>query len=130
MARKILIVDDREPLRRRMRSFLEHEGFEICGEAANGREAIERVKELAPDLAILNISMPIMNGLEALPVMLRSLPGMKVVIFTLDEAEELKQQAFRLGAHGFVTKSAPPDDLLAEVKRLLGQTKSSGVGEV
>ena len=124
MAQKILVVDDREPLRRRIRSLLEQDGFEICGEAADGREAIAKVKELAPDLAILNISMPVMNGLEALPEMLRCRPGMKIVIFTLAESEELKQQVFRLGAHGFVVKSAPPEDLLAEVKRLLAQATS------
>ena len=119
MARKILLVDDSEPLRRRMRSFLEQEGFEICGEATNGREAIEKVRELVPDLAILNLSMPIMGGLQALPDMVRSLPGIRILIFTLHETEEIKQQAFRLGAQGFVGKSASPEDLLTEVKRLL-----------
>ena len=125
MAQKILVVDDREPLRRRIRSLLEQEGLEACGEAANGGEAIEKVKELAPDLAILNISMPVMNGLEALPEMLRCRPAMKIVIFTLEESEELKQQVFRLGAHGFVAKSAPPEELLAEVKRILKQAATA-----
>jgi two-component system chemotaxis response regulator CheY len=126
MAQKILVVDDREPLRRRICSFLEQEGLKICGEAANGREGIEKVRELAPDLAILNISMPVMNGLEALPEILRCRPGIKVVIFTLDESEELKQHVFGLGAHSFVAKSAPPDELVAEVKRLLRQPASAG----
>ena len=119
----ILVVDDSEPLRRRIRSLLEHEGLHLCGEAANGREAVERVREFAPDLAILNISMPIMGGFEALPEMLRYSPGMKVIIFTLHEAAELRQLALQLGAHSYVVKSAPPEDLVAEVKKLLGQTK-------
>jgi DNA-binding NarL/FixJ family response regulator len=121
MPHKILIVDDHEPLRRRIRSLVEREGLVVCGEAADGGEAIQKVKELAPDLAILDISMPIMNGLEALPEMLQAAPGMKVVIFTIDNAEELKRQAFRLGAHGYVVKSGPPHDLLAEVNRLLAE---------
>jgi|SRR5579872_96323 len=125
MAQKILVVDDREPLRRRICSLLQQEGFDVCGEAANGREAIEKVKELAPDLAILNISMPVMSGLEALPEMLRYRPGMKIVIFTLEESEELKQRVFHLGAHSFVAKSAPTEELVAEVKRLLKQAASA-----
>lgn len=126
MSGKILVVDDREPLRRRIRSLLEEHGLEICGEAVNGREAIEKVKELAPDLAILNVSMPVMNGIEALPEILRSRPKIKVVIFTLDESEELKKHVFKLGAHSYVAKSAPPDELVAEVKRLLKQAASAG----
>jgi DNA-binding NarL/FixJ family response regulator len=121
MCRKILVVDDREPMRRRIRLLLEKEGFEICGEAANGREAIAKVQELTPGLVILNISMPVMTGLEALAEIVRSQPKTKILIFTLNESEELKQHVFRLGAHGFVPKSAPPEQLVAEVKRLLPQ---------
>jgi chemotaxis response regulator CheB len=60
----MLIVDDHEPIRRRIRSLVESEGLHVCGEATNGREAIEKTKECMPDLAILNLSMPVMNGLE------------------------------------------------------------------
>jgi len=126
MSRKILVVDDREPMRRRIRSLLEQEGFAICGEAANGREAIAKVQELTPDLTILNISMPVMGGIEALPEILRCQPGIKVLIFTLNESEELKQHLFSLGAHGFVPKSAPPETLVAEVRRLLNQAATAG----
>jgi DNA-binding NarL/FixJ family response regulator len=72
-----------------------------------------------PDLAILNLSMPVMNGLQAIPEMLKCAPQLKIVIFTLDDAEELRQHAFRLGAAGYVSKSDPPEVLLAEVRRLL-----------
>lgn len=119
MSHNILIVDDHEPMRRRIRSLLEHEKLKVCGEATNGREAIQKAKQLMPDLAILNISMPVLNGLEALPEMLQAAPGIKIVIFTIDDAEEIRRQAFRLGAHGYVVKSGPSEDLLAEVKRLL-----------
>lgn len=119
MPYKILIADDNGPLRLRIRSLLEEQGFEICGEASNGRGAIEKVAQLGPDLVILNISMPVMNGIDALPEILRRRPNIKVVIFTLDESAELKQYTLRLGAHSFVSKSAHPDELIAEVKRLL-----------
>ena len=121
----ILIVDDSEPLRRRIRALLEQEGFRVCGEAANGREAIDKSSELAPDLIILNLSMPILSGLEALPLILQRCPGVKVVIFTLDESIELEQHLFRLGAHGFVSKPAGPKALLKEVKAVLEQATSA-----
>ena len=126
MSRKILVVDDREPMRRRIRSLLEQEGFEMCGEAANGREAIAKVQELTPDLTILNISMPVMSGIEALPEILRCQPGIKVLIFTLNESEELKQHLLNLGAHAFVSKFAPPETLVAEVRKLLNQAATAG----
>lgn len=121
MAGKILIVDDREPLRRRIRALLEQEGLQICGEAVNGLDAIEKVKSLAPDLVILNISMPVMGGIEALPQIVAGRPELKVLIFTVDDSEELKQHVLRLGAHGCVSKSAPPQTLVAEVRRLFSQ---------
>jgi two-component system invasion response regulator UvrY len=119
MPHKILVVDDHEPMRRRIRSLLEGEGLVVCAEAANGREAIEKAKECVPDLAILNLSMPVTSGLQAIPEMLKCAPQLKIVIFTLDDVEELRQHAFRLGAAGYVSKSEPPEALLAEVRKLL-----------
>ena len=119
MPHKILVVDDNKPMRRGIRSLLEAEGLNVCAEAANGREAIEKTKEHLPDLAILNLSMPVMNGLQAIPEMLKCAPQLKIVIFTIDDAEELRQHAFRLGARGYVSKSEPREVLLAEVRKLL-----------
>lgn len=119
MPHNILVVDDHEPMRRRIRSLLEAEGLGVCAEAANGREAIEKTKEHMPDLAILNLSMPVMNGLQAIPEMLKCAPELKIVIFTLDDAEELRRHAFLLGAAGYVSKSDPPGALLAEVRKFL-----------
>src|SRR5580704_3147934 len=119
MPHKILVVDDHEPMRRRIRSLLESEGLVVCAEAANGREAIEKTKEHLPDLAILNLSMPVMSGLQTIPEMLKCAPQIKIVIFTLDDAEELRQHAFRLGAVGYVAKSEAPEALLTEVRKLL-----------
>jgi DNA-binding NarL/FixJ family response regulator len=118
MPHNILVVDDHEPMRRRIRSLLESEGLDVCAEAANGREAIEKTKECMPDLAILNLSMPVMNGLQAIPEMLKCAPRLKIVIFTVDDGAELRQHAFRLGAVGYISKSEP-EALLAEVRKLL-----------
>lgn len=121
MPHTVLIVDDHEPLRRRIRSVLEREGFDICGEAANGQEAIQKVKDQAPGVVILNISMPIMSGLQALPEIIRRSPSAKVVVFTVDDTEELRRQALHLGARAFISKSAPIEELVAELRRLLGE---------
>ncbi len=121
MSHNVLIVDDHEPLRRRIRSALEREGFDVCGEATNGQEAIQKVKEHSPGVVILNISMPIMSGLQALPEIIRSSPGTKVVMFTVDDVEELRRQAFRLGARAYVSKSAPIEELVVEVRKLLSE---------
>jgi DNA-binding NarL/FixJ family response regulator len=125
MVHGVLIVDDHEPLRRRIRSALEGEGLEVCGEAANGLEAIQKVKERAPAVVILNISMPIMNGLQALPEIVRCSPGTKVLMFTLDDAQELRRKALDLGASAYISKAAPIGDLVAEVKKLLAATAKS-----
>lgn len=118
MPHNILVVDDHEPMRRRIRSLLESEGLGVCAEAANGQEAIEKTRECMPDLAILNLSMPVMSGLQAIPEMLKCAPQLKIVIFTVDDAEELRQHAFGLGARSYVAKS-DPETLLAEVRKLL-----------
>jgi DNA-binding NarL/FixJ family response regulator len=118
MPHNILVVDDHEPMRRRIRSLLEAEGLYVCAEAANGREAIEKTKECMPDLAILDLSMPVMSGLEAIPEMLECAPRLKIVIFTVDDDQELRQEALRLGARAYISKSEP-EALLAEVRKLL-----------
>ena len=119
MPHKILVVDDHEPMRRRIRSLLEGEGLVVCAEAANGREAIEKTKECLPDLAIVDLSMPVMSWFQAIPEMLKYAPQLKIVVFTVDDAEELRQEAFRLGAQAYVAKSDAPEALLAEVRKLL-----------
>lgn len=118
MPHRILLADDHGELRRRVRSLLETAGFEVCGEAINGSDAIAKTKVLLPDLIVLNMSMPIMNGLDAIPEIVQSVPGVKIVVFSVDEAEELRREALRRGAHGYVSKSRP-EKLIDEVTKLL-----------
>lgn len=94
----------------------------VCGEATNGLEAIQKVKERSPGVVILNISMPIMSGLQALPEIIRCSPNTRVVMFTLDDAEELRKKAFALGASAYVPKAGPIEELLAQVRKLLADT--------
>lgn len=119
MPHRILLADDHEGIRRRVRSALENAGLDVCGEAVNGQEAVSQAKELLPDLIVLNLSMPVMNGLEALFQITQSVPTAKVLIFTMDEGDELRREAFRRGAHGFASKSNALSDLVDEVEKLL-----------
>ena len=118
MAKGILVADDHRHMRTVVCALLISEGYTICGQASNGIEAIQLTRELSPEMAILNISMPVLSGLLALPEMLRAAPNMKVIILTAHESNEIRRQVFGLGAHAFVTKDTLPDALLDEVRRL------------
>jgi DNA-binding NarL/FixJ family response regulator len=118
MPRRILLAEDHDGLRRRVRSELEAAGFEVFGEAINGLDAIEKAKVLLPDLVITNIWMPVMNGLDAIPEIVKSVPGVKIIVFSVDEADELRREVLRRGAHSYMCKSHP-EDLITEVNNLL-----------
>lgn len=115
-SQRILIVDDHDGIRRRLRSLLEKAGFQVCGEAINGKEAVEKSKELVPDLVLLDLSMPVMTGFEALPL-IAELSTTKILVLAVEESDAVKREALRLGAHGYVGKSSLPDGLLAELRR-------------
>jgi DNA-binding NarL/FixJ family response regulator len=80
------------------------DGWEVCGEAADGREAIEKAQQLKPDLVVLDLSMPVMNGLEAARVLKRSLPSLPLVMFTNFTSPQLSKEAFSAGVNAVVSK--------------------------
>jgi DNA-binding NarL/FixJ family response regulator len=90
----------------------------VCGEAANGREAVDRARELKPDIAILDITMPELNGLEAARRVLRVAPRTQVLILTMHDSDELVQEVLATGARGYVLKSDAGRDLVAAVEAL------------
>ena len=83
-------------MRQRIRSLLESVGLSVCAEAATGREAIEKTKECLPDLAIVDLSMPVMSGFQAIPEMLKCAPQLKIVVFTSDAPEALLAEVRKL----------------------------------
>ncbi len=119
MAARILLVDDFQRIRSGVRTLLTSEPVEICGEAENGREAIERVRELHPDLVLLDIVMPVMNGIEAAHEIHRISPSTKIVFFTIEDTPEAAAVARLIGVDGFVPKSAAGTELIPTLKRLL-----------
>ena len=120
ISRRILIADDNALIRQKLRSLLQNENLEVCAEAADGREAIEKTRQCRPDLIILNLSMPEMSGWEALPGLLAVDPEVKILIFSVDDSDALRAEALRRGAKGFVNKSDTAEVLRAEIHRLLG----------
>jgi len=117
---RILIADDHEALRRGLRSALLGAGWQVCGEAADGRQAIEKAAELKPDLVLLDLSMPVMSGHEAAREILRNNPGMKIVVFTMHESQQVRDALNKIGVHALAVKSAPLSLLLDTIQTVLG----------
>ena len=116
---RILLADDHDVVRRGLREQLsQHEGWEIIGEAANGREAVKLALALAPDVAVIDLSMPDLNGLEATRQIRRELPRTEVLIFTMHETEHLIREVLSAGARGYVLKSDAGRHLISAVEAL------------
>ena len=118
MPHSILIVDDSALIRYSLRSCIEQDGnWEVCGEADNGKIAVERVKELRPDVVILDLQMPVMNGLEAARQIARIAPDTAMVMFTMHCSEELVSLAHAVGIREVVSKSeSSPDHLISAMR--------------
>lgn len=116
---RILIADDHEVVRQGLRALLQgHAGWEICGEALDGRDAVDKAAQLKPDLVILDIGMPNLNGLDAARQILRAEPQTKVLVLTIDESEQVMREVLNTGARGFLLKSDAARDLVAAVEAL------------
>jgi DNA-binding NarL/FixJ family response regulator len=102
---KILIVDDHEALRAGVRAVLESRGFTVCGEAANGLEALEKASQLRPDLVILDITMPVLDGFTAAREITKRLPGVGILLLSMHESASMVNVAKSSGARGYVAKS-------------------------
>ncbi|ACZ42025.1 two component transcriptional regulator, LuxR family [Thermobaculum terrenum ATCC BAA-798] len=106
---KVLIVDDHILVRDGLRSLLEARGIEVVGEATNGEEAVELARELKPDIVLMDLMMPKMDGIEATKLISAELPEIKVVVLTASEEEEDLFEAIRSGASGYIIKNIDPD---------------------
>src|SRR3954468_10055725 len=128
MTARLIIADDHELARSGMRSMLEGEpGLDLVGEATNGREALALCKELTPDLALLDVRMPEMDGLLATRAIVKECPGTRVLIVTSHENPDYLFAALKAGAVGYLLKDVTRPELLSTIRRVLhGQSILSG----
>jgi DNA-binding NarL/FixJ family response regulator len=116
---RILLADDHEIVRRGIRSLLlTHPDWEVCAEASNGREAVEQTLRLKPDIVLIDISMPVMNGLEATGLIVRQIPDQRVLILTMYDNERLFHDVIQAGAKGVLLKTDASLDLIRAVEAL------------
>ena len=130
---RIMIADDHAIVRRGLRALVEsQQGWEVCAEAANGRDAVGSVEQFKPDIAIVDIGMPELNGLEATRQILKSSPQTEVLILTMHQSEEVVAEVLKAGARGYVLKSDADQNLIAAVEAMIQHKPflTSGVTDV
>jgi DNA-binding NarL/FixJ family response regulator len=120
MRRRILIADDHAVMRKGLRLLLAMRAdWQVCGEASSGLEAIEKSAELEPDIIVMDVSMPQMDGLEATRGILKRNPDQKIVMYTMHDSEDFACAAMRAGAQATVRKSSTPEQLCKAIDSVL-----------
>jgi len=115
---RIILADDHLIVRQGLRSFLEQEGYEVAGEASDGIEAVELARTLSPDVAVLDFAMPVLNGADAIPQIIKASPWTKSILLTMHRDDRYILHALREGAKGFVLKSQAADELLQAIREV------------
>jgi DNA-binding NarL/FixJ family response regulator len=119
MPTKILIVDDHDPARRLLRTLIESGGeWEVCGEARDGADGFGKVKETSPDIVLLDLYMPVMNGLETARHISKMFPRTRLLLCTIELSPQLFTEAQRAGIHGAVSKFAT-DEIVSGIRMLV-----------
>lgn len=109
---RILLVDDHPVVRSGLKTLLGNvAGCEVCGEAANGQEGVEKVLKLRPNLVLMDITMPVMNGLQATRSIRSGSPDTKIIVLTMHDSAQIAVEAKAAGAHGYLTKACPLEEL-------------------
>jgi DNA-binding NarL/FixJ family response regulator len=118
----VLIVDDNPAIRRELEKLFLSDGFAIAGEAGNGKEAIDLARKIEPDLIILDLSMPVMNGLDAAPQLRVVAPNTVIILLTMYATDAVSQQAGSSGIDVVLSKTATSESILTKAHSLLGMT--------
>jgi CheY-like chemotaxis protein len=120
VGKTVLIVDDNATIRQMLAAAFLSDGFKTCGEANNGKEGIELAAEIKPDLITLDLSMPVMNGLDAAPVLRKLFPKTPIILFTMYGHDGVKETAAKAGINLVLSKTAPLTTLIDQAHRLIG----------
>ena len=118
MPTRLLLADDHSLVRQGLKALLERQGFQVASEASDGQEAVRLAAKVQPEVAILDISMPLLNGLDAARELLKSSPKTKVVLLTQHDEDHYVTEALRAGAKGYVLKSQAADDLVHAIREV------------
>src|SRR5213082_247890 len=116
---RVLLVDDHQIIRDGMKAFLEAEGYKVNAEAQNGQEAVRLAQTLHPDVVVMDISMPVLNGLDAAREILRMTPTPKTILLTMHNEKAYVLEGLRIGVKGFVTKNHAAEDLSQAIRQTL-----------
>ncbi len=127
----VLVVDDNAPIRKALATAFLSDGFKKCEEADNGKECIALARQFKLDLIVLDLSMPIMNGLEAATELRKLFPNLPLILFTLyDTSPLLEEQAFRAGINLVLSKSEKLSTLINEAHKLIAYFSSKAAGSI
>jgi len=116
---RVLVADDHQIVLQGLKTILSREGLEIAGEASNGSEAVSRAMDLQPDLVVMDISMPVMTGIEAAAQIRRALPSAKVILLTVHTENRYILEALKSGIRGYVLKSRAASELIEAIHEIL-----------
>jgi DNA-binding NarL/FixJ family response regulator len=121
---RILIADDHAMMRKGLRAIIEaHPGWSVCAESSTGLEAVEQATQEKPDMAVLDVSMPGLNGLEAAHRISKSMPQVRILLFTMHRSSQFLKEVAKAGAHGYVCKSSEEEILTEAMETVLrGET--------
>src|SRR5258708_8530795 len=123
MSCRVLLADDHKIVRQGLRAILVAAGHEVIGEASDGREALKLARTLNPDIAVLDLSMPLLNGLDAAREIRRLAPDIKIILLTIYTDKRYVLQSLRARARGYVLKTEAAEDLISAIREILrGET--------
>ncbi len=118
MSLHILLADDHLIVRQGLKVLLEREGFNVVGEASDGREAVRLAQELSPDIALLDLTMPLLNGIDAGRAMLQASPKTKIVLLTMHTEDHYVLEALRAGIKGYILKTKAAEELVEAIQEV------------
>src|SRR6266566_4741419 len=119
MSIRVLLADDHQIIRDGMKVFLEREGYNVNAQAQNGQDAVRLAQSFHPDVVVLDITMPILNGLDAAREILHNSPNTKAVLLSMHDESKYVLEGLRLGVKGFVTKTHAAEDLLLAIRQAM-----------